>query len=56
MVDVGYPQITGYLGPYKNTRYHLSDFERAGAPKGRKEIFNRAHSSLRSCIERTFGV
>ena len=56
MVDAGYPQITGYLGPYKNTRYHLSDFERAGAPKGCQEIFNRAHSSLRSCIERTFGV
>ena len=24
--------------------------------KGRKETFNRAHSSLRCCIERTFGI
>ncbi|GKV15184.1 hypothetical protein SLEP1_g25986 [Rubroshorea leprosula] len=47
LVDARYPQIQGYLGPYKGTRYHLSDFERGGEPRGYKEIFNRWHSSLR---------
>ncbi|CAL8990817.1 unnamed protein product [Prunus brigantina] len=26
LVDAGYPQIKGYLGPYKDERYHLPDF------------------------------
>ncbi|WCJ41876.1 hypothetical protein M5689_022715 [Euphorbia peplus] len=56
LVDAGYPQIEGYLAPYKGTRYHLPDFQRGGRPKGQKETFNRWHSSLRCCIERTFGV
>ncbi|KAF2316316.1 hypothetical protein GH714_041657 [Hevea brasiliensis] len=46
----------GYLAPYKGTRYHLPDFQRGGRPRGLKENFNRWHSSLRCCIERTFGV
>ena len=56
LVDAGYPQTLGYLGPYKGVRYHLPDFRRGQAPEGYQEIFNKAHSSLRSCIERTFGV
>lgn len=46
-----------WLGPYKCQMYHLLDF-RIGAqlPTGYKEVFNHAHSSLRSVIERTFGV
>ncbi|XP_020599333.1 uncharacterized protein LOC110038770 [Phalaenopsis equestris] len=47
----------GYLKPYSDTRYHLPDFERAsGTVRGRKEMFNKRHSSLRGVIERTFGV
>ncbi|KAF2299432.1 hypothetical protein GH714_031927 [Hevea brasiliensis] len=56
VVDAGYQQMEGYLAPYKGTRYHLPDFQRGGRPRGLKEIFNRWHSSLRCCIERTFGV
>ncbi|XP_050222661.1 uncharacterized protein LOC126672750 [Mercurialis annua] len=56
LVDAGYSQIEGFLAPYKGTRYHLPEFQRSGRPKGLKETFNRWHSSLRSCIERTFGV
>ncbi|KAF2299799.1 hypothetical protein GH714_003484 [Hevea brasiliensis] len=56
VVDAGYQQMEGYLAPYKGTRYHLPDFQRGGRPIGLKEIFNRWHSSLRCCIERTFGV
>ncbi|KAJ8752292.1 hypothetical protein K2173_003928 [Erythroxylum novogranatense] len=56
LVDAGYPYMQGYLGPYKGERYHLPDFRRSGQPRGKKEIFNHAHSSLRCTIERTFGV
>ncbi|KAH9688209.1 DDE Tnp4 domain-containing protein [Citrus sinensis] len=56
LVDAGYPHMTGYLGPYKGERYHLPDFRRGSQPRGKKEIFNHAHSSLRCTIERTFGV
>ena len=56
LVDAGYPQMSGYLGPYKGERYHLPDFRRGSSPKGKKEIFNHRHSSLRCTIERTFAV
>nr|XP_028952690.1 uncharacterized protein LOC103431050 [Malus domestica] len=56
LVDAGYPQMRGYLGPYKGERYHLPDFRRGPEPTGHKEVFNHMHSSLRSIIERTFGV
>ncbi|CAL2239045.1 unnamed protein product [Prunus armeniaca] len=56
LVDAGYPQISEYLGPYKGERYHLPDFRRGTQPTGSREVFNHVHSSLRSVIERTFGV
>ncbi|KAH9686253.1 DDE Tnp4 domain-containing protein [Citrus sinensis] len=56
LVDAGYPQIKGFLGPYKGERYHLPDFRRGSQPTGYQEVFNHSHSSLRSVIERTFGV
>lgn len=56
MVDAGYANRTGFLAPYKGERYHIPQFQREGRAAGRKEIFNHAHSSLRSVIERTFGV
>ncbi|KAL5563095.1 hypothetical protein UlMin_032842 [Ulmus minor] len=46
----------GFLGPYKNKIYHLQVFHQSGQPKGYKEVFNHAISSLRSVIERTFEV
>ncbi|XP_020270930.1 uncharacterized protein LOC109846115 [Asparagus officinalis] len=55
LVDKGYPDRLGYLVPYPKIRYHQSQFQRE-APTNAKETFNRAHSSLRSCIERSFGV
>ena len=55
-MDAGYPQMKGFLGPYKGERYHLPHSHRGEEPTGHKEIFNHAHSSLRSIIERTFGV
>jgi hypothetical protein len=48
--------MKGYLTPYKGEKYHLPDFRRAGRGNGIDERFNCVHSSLRSVIERTFGV
>jgi hypothetical protein len=56
LVDAGYPLMKGYLTPYKGERYHLPDFRRASRGNGIEERFNYVHSSLRSVIERTFGV
>ncbi|KAK2644817.1 hypothetical protein Ddye_020012 [Dipteronia dyeriana] len=55
LVDAGYPQMKDFLGPYKGERYHIPHFRRCEEPTGHKEIFNHAHSSLWSIIERTFG-
>ncbi|XP_038694177.1 uncharacterized protein LOC119991789 [Tripterygium wilfordii] len=56
LVDAGYPNQRGYLAPYKGQRYHLEVFRNGPQASGPREAFNHAHSSLRSVIERTFGV
>ena len=56
LVDAGYPHMKGYLWHYKGERYHLPDYRRGSQPRGKNEIFNHAHSSLRCTIERTFGI
>ncbi|XP_022679327.1 protein ALP1-like [Setaria italica] len=56
LVDSGYPNRPGYLAPYRGTKYHLPEFRSGPMPKGMKETFNYAHSSLRNVIERSFGV
>ena len=48
--------MIGYLGPYEGERYHIPNFRRGRQPTGPREVFNQAHSSLRSVIEHTFGV
>ncbi|CAH9086232.1 unnamed protein product [Cuscuta europaea] len=55
LVDKGYPDRKGYLVPYPKIRYYQSQFENE-LHTNAEEAFNRAHSSLRSCIERSFGV
>ena len=55
LCDKGYPDRDGFLVPYSRIRYHLNQFDNE-PPSNKKEAFNRAHSSLRSCIERCFGV
>ncbi|KAJ7958031.1 DDE_4 domain-containing protein [Quillaja saponaria] len=56
LVDAGYPQLASYLRPYKGQRYLLFEFLHVNRPSGYQEIYNHAHSSLRSVIERKFGV
>ena len=55
LVDSGYAGEAGYLGPYRNSRYHLREFERRRAENW-EEIYNFHHSSLRNVVERLFGV
>ncbi|CAH9112765.1 unnamed protein product [Cuscuta europaea] len=55
LVDKGYPDRKGYLVPYPKITYHQSQFENE-LPTNAEEAFNRAHCSLRSCIEISFGV
>ena len=57
LVDIGYALESGYMGPFRNTRYHLDYFR--GVPietMSRQEKFNLTHSRLRNVIERTFEV
>jgi hypothetical protein len=56
LVDSEYPNRPGYLVPYKETKYHLPEFQNGPMLKGIKETFNFAHSSLRNVVEMSFGV
>jgi hypothetical protein len=47
---------SGFLAPYKNNTYHLSDFRQEGLPTEKKEIFNYAQAQIRNAIERNFGI
>jgi hypothetical protein len=43
--------------PYPKTRYHLKEWDLQGRnPENMKELFNLRHSSLRTIVERAFGV
>lgn len=55
-MDAGYPNRTGFLAPYKDSKYHLPEFHQGPGPQGKKELFNHARLSLRNVIERAFGV
>jgi len=39
-----------------STKYHVPEWRQGPAPRGKKELFNYAHSSLRNVIERSFEV
>ncbi|KAM6566134.1 protein ALP1-like [Cannabis sativa] len=57
VVDSGFPCTKGFLPPYRGERYHLQEYNNGGnRPRGKKELFNYRHSSLRNVIERCFGV
>ncbi|XP_031387135.1 protein ALP1-like [Punica granatum] len=56
VIDAGYPNIPGYMAPYKGQRYHRSDFNDDTPPTTEKELFNQRHASVRNVIERCFGV
>ena len=43
------------MSPYRSVRYHLKEFSDR-PPENEQELFNLRHSSLRTTIERGFGV
>ncbi|KAG6510152.1 hypothetical protein ZIOFF_028161 [Zingiber officinale] len=56
LVDSGYPDMPGFLGPYRGRRYHLRDYRGQGRPRGKEELFNYRHSTCRNIIELCIGV
>ncbi|CAI0626206.1 unnamed protein product, partial [Linum tenue] len=56
LVDSGFQNIPGFLAPFRGATRHFQEMRRRGGPRGRKELFNFRHSSLRNVIERCFGV
>lgn len=56
LVDAGYPNRPGYLAPYRGVKYHQWAWRYGPRPSGRQEVFNKAHCSLRSVIEQSFGI
>ncbi|XLR19114.1 hypothetical protein S83_047026, partial [Arachis hypogaea] len=55
LADAGYMLRSGFITPYRSTRYYLREYSRH-PPENPKELFNLRHSSLRNAIERAFGV
>ena len=54
-MDYGYGIRNGFIPPYRGVRYHLKEYS-DHPPENEKELFNLRHSSLRTTIERCFGV
>ncbi|XP_039129079.1 putative nuclease HARBI1 [Dioscorea cayenensis subsp. rotundata] len=55
LVDAGFMLRRGLITPYRGERYHLKEYSR-NPPRNPRELFNLRHASLRSAIERAFGV
>ncbi|CAN1142645.1 Protein ALP1-like [Linum perenne] len=56
VVDSGFANAPGFLAPFRGYTSHFQEIRRRGGPRGREELFNYRHSSLRNVIERCFGV
>ncbi|XP_020269812.1 protein ALP1-like [Asparagus officinalis] len=55
LVDGGFMLKSGFLTPFRSTRYHLKEYS-TRQPESPREVYNHRHSSLRNAIERAFGV
>ncbi|CAN1175194.1 hypothetical protein LINPERPRIM_LOCUS30698, partial [Linum perenne] len=53
---LGFANAPGFLAPFRGYTSHFQEIRRRGGPRGREELFNYRHSSLRNVIERCFGV
>ncbi|XP_075475591.1 uncharacterized protein LOC142506695 [Primulina tabacum] len=57
LCDNGYPNVEGFLTPYRRTRYHMDQWVCGFfAPQNYKEFFNSKHCHARNVIERAFGL
>lgn len=55
--DAGFTLTGKVLTPYRSVNYHMQQFRQGGRrPQNYKELFNLRHSSLRTTIERCFGI
>ncbi|XP_023767986.1 uncharacterized protein LOC111916555 [Lactuca sativa] len=55
LCDAAYTNTRGFMAPYSNTRYWLSDYRRR-RPLTKEEKFNHVHAQLRNVIKRGYGV
>ncbi|GMI75413.1 hypothetical protein like AT5G41980 [Hibiscus trionum] len=55
LADAGYGIRNGIISPYRGVRYHLKEFN-DHRPENAKELFNLRHSSVRTTVERVFGI
>jgi hypothetical protein len=55
LVDDGYAVRSGFLPPYRATRYHLREYDTRN-PHNQRELFNLRHSALRVIVEMAFGA
>jgi hypothetical protein len=56
-VDSEYDCYKGFLPPHRNELYHQKAFHKSEVKlSNAMELFNCRHSSLRSIVERTFGI
>ncbi|KAE8696335.1 hypothetical protein F3Y22_tig00110674pilonHSYRG00020 [Hibiscus syriacus] len=55
LADAGYGIRNEIISPYRGVRYHLKEFTNH-RPENAKELFNLRHSSLRTTVERVFGI
>jgi hypothetical protein len=53
--DADYDIRKGIISPFRGVRYHLNEFTEH-SPENKKELFNLRHPSLRTVIEREFGI
>ncbi|XP_016901894.1 uncharacterized protein LOC107991461 [Cucumis melo] len=57
LCDAGYPNVEGFLGPYRGQRYHLQEWRGArNTPTNAKEYFNMKYYLARNVIECAFDV
>ncbi|PIA29519.1 hypothetical protein AQUCO_05900030v1 [Aquilegia coerulea] len=56
VVDAGYPNIPGFLAPYRGERYHFHDDQMQQQITRKRELFNHRHLTLCNVIERAFGA
>ncbi|OAY65252.1 hypothetical protein ACMD2_16584, partial [Ananas comosus] len=59
LVDLGYANTDQFLAPYRDERYHLSQFDtstRARTHQNSRDLYNHRHAQLRNVVEKSFGI
>ena len=55
LCDAGYPNVEGFLDPYRGQRYHLQEWRGdENVPKTAKEYFNMKYYYAQNVTTRTF--